>query len=85
MAAGTLTGAILLLAALFYGLTHALRSPQQAATGRSHSLVQFRDRGMKVAVRVLLSARRITVVVPAAAARLWHPLLTSLEQLPAFT
>jgi hypothetical protein len=34
---------------------------------------------------VLLSARRITVVVPAAASRFWQPLLASLEHLPAIT
>jgi hypothetical protein len=76
---------ILLLSMLAYGITHALRTLQEDATGRTHSLVQFRERVMKVAARILLSARRITVVVPAAAARYWQPLLARLERLPAFT
>jgi hypothetical protein len=75
----------LLLSMLAYQLTHALRTLQEEATGRTHSLVQFRERVMKVAARVLLSARRITVVVPAAASRFWQPLLASLEHLPAIT
>jgi len=76
---------IMLLSMLAYQLTHALRSFQEAATGRSHSLVQFRERVMKVATRVLLSARRITFVIPAAAARYWQPLLARLKQIPVFT
>lgn len=76
---------ILLLSMLAYQLTHALRALQEDATGRTHSIVQFRERVMKVAARVLLSARRITVVVPAAACRYWQPLLARLEQLPTFT
>jgi hypothetical protein len=59
----------LLLSMLAYQLTHALRTLQEEATGRTHSLVQFRERVMKVAARVLLSARRITVVVPGPASR----------------
>lgn len=75
----------LLLSMLAYQLTHALRALQEDATGRTHSLIQFRERVMKVAARVLLSARRITLVVPAAASRYWQPLLARLERVPAFT
>ena len=76
---------ILLLSMLAYELSHALRSLQEDATGETHSIVQFRERVLKVAARILLSAKRVTFVVPAAAARYWRPLLHRLEQMPAFT
>lgn len=77
--------ATLLLSVLAYELAHAMRSLHEAETNEKHGLVQFRERAMKVATRVLLSARRVTVVIPDAAARFWRPLLTRLEQLPACT
>lgn len=49
----------------------------------ANALVEFMERILKVAARILLSTRRVTFVVSAAAARYWRPLLIRLEKLPS--
>jgi hypothetical protein len=56
----------------------------EAAIGRTYSPVQLRKRVRNAAARILLSARRITVLVPADVSHYRSPLIR-IEQLPAFT
>lgn len=72
---------ILLLSALAYNLGHALRVVTADATGEPWSLQRLRDRVLKTAARVLVHARRATIVVPAAAGELWTAVWAALSGL----
>lgn len=62
---------ILLFSAMAYNLAHVVRVAAVAATGEGWSLQRLRDRVLKTAARVVVHARRATVVIPAAAAATW--------------
>ena len=51
------------------------------ATGEGWSLQRFRERLLKVAARVLLHGRRVTVVIAQGAAPLWRSLWEQLAHL----
>jgi hypothetical protein len=63
--------AILLFSAMAYNLAHALRVVANEATTGAWSVQRLRDRVLKTAVRVVVHARRATIVIAAAAAALW--------------
>jgi hypothetical protein len=65
---------LLLLNLLAYNLGHALRVLVQRATGKGVSLRRVRERVLRVAGRVLLHARRATLIVSESAAVLWRSL-----------
>jgi hypothetical protein len=65
---------LLLLAALAYQLVHVVRTFAQAATGTGWSLQRTREQILKVAARILLGGRRVTIVIAAAAAHTWTAL-----------
>lgn len=70
--------ALLLLNALAYGLVHAARTTMQAATGDGWSVRRTRDQILKVAARVLLHGRRVTLVVAQSAREIWKTLWANL-------
>ena len=78
--------ALLLLSALAYGLMHGLRVMAERATQRGWSLQRLREQLLKVAARLRRGGRRLTFVLPRAAARLqglvWRQ-LDALGPLPA--
>jgi hypothetical protein len=73
----------LILNALAYNLTHAARALMEDSTGEGWSLRRFRERILKVAARVLVHARRVTLVVAWEAAGLWRKLWKKLGVLSA--
>lgn len=73
--------AILLFSALAYNLAHSLRAMLAAETGERWSLQRLRERVLKTAVRVLVHARRATVVIAAGSAKSWTALWNRLGQL----
>lgn len=71
----------LLLHLLAYEAMHALRVPLEQLTGTGWSLKSLRERVLKTAARIHTHARRIHVVIPRTAARLWQRLLQYLPRL----
>ena len=72
---------VLLLNILAYEVVHAGRCLIEAATGQGWSLRRFRDHVLRAAARVVISGRRVTLVIGQACARLWHRLWPQLERL----
>ncbi len=70
----------LLLNALAYNLMHAARRLVARETQDGWSLGRFRERFLKVPARVLVHARRVTVVINRPAVGLWTHLLRALER-----
>ena len=54
----------------------------ETATGEGWSLRRFRDRVLRNAARVVVSGRRITMVIGETFARFWHRFWPRLERLP---
>jgi len=73
--------AILLLNALAFNLVHAVRVLISKADGHGWSLQRVRERILRVAGRVLLHGRRVTLVVCRAAAHEWSLLWRGLQHL----
>lgn len=73
--------ALLLLNALAYNVAHAARVLMEKATREGWSLKRFRERVLRVAGRLLLHARRATLVLGTASANLWTALLSQLRRL----
>jgi hypothetical protein len=73
--------AILLMNALAYNLLHAVRTLLERATGNGWSLKKVRERALKVAARVLIHSRYITMVIAPSSAQLWQALWKKLERL----
>lgn len=73
----------LILNALAYNLAHAARALMEDSTGEGWSLRRFRERVLRVAARVLVHARRVTLVVAREAAGLWQRLWKKLGALSA--
>jgi len=71
----------LLLNAWAYQTMHVCRTLVEKATGEGWSLQGFREHLLKVAARVLLHGRRVTVVIASASARLWGALWQQLGHL----
>ena len=65
---------------LAYQVAHAGRCLMEKATGDGWSLRRFRERLLKVAARVLLHGRRVTVVLAETAAKYWNALWSSIER-----
>lgn len=72
---------VLLLNILAYELVHAGRCLMETATGEGWSLRRFRERVLRAAARVVVSGRRITMVIGEAFARFWHRFWPRLERL----
>ena len=72
--------AILLLHLLAYELMHAGRRAMELATHTGWSLRRFRERVLRVGGRVLLHARRITLVIAQTAASVWAALWPRFER-----
>lgn len=72
---------LLLLNLLAYNLGHAVRVLVERATGRGMSLRRVRERVLRVAGRVLLHARRATLIVSESSAVLWRSLWPRLAAL----
>jgi len=72
---------ILLLNALAYNVAHALRCLVATAGGDSWGLQRLRERILRVPARILVHARRATVVIGMAAAPLWRLLWSRLQRL----
>lgn len=75
--------ATLLLCGLAYNLLHAARMLAEAVTGAGMSLKTLRQRVLTVASRVLLHARRATLIIGDLAAPLWRRLCAKLARLPS--
>jgi hypothetical protein len=75
--------AILLHSAVAYNLAHGLRLLVAEETGEGWSLQRLRDRVLKTAARVLVHARRATVVIAASSATIWSKLWNRLARLHA--
>jgi len=73
--------AILLLNALAYNVVHTARVLLEQATGEGWSLKRVRERVLKVAARILVHARYITMVIAPAAAKLWQTFWKKLSRL----
>lgn len=71
----------MILNALAYNLMHVGRTLVETATHQGWGLQRFRDRVLRVAVRVLIHANRAVVVVGEAGARWWTSLWGRLAQL----
>jgi hypothetical protein len=71
----------LLLNAWAYAATHVCRTLIERATGEGWSLQRVRERLLKVAARVLVHERRITIAIAGAAARLWEALWLQIKRL----
>lgn len=69
----------LLLVALAYNLMHAVRCLLENVTGEGWSLQRLRERVLKVPARLLLHARRVTVILLPAAAAIWSLLARALR------
>ena len=72
--------AILLLHLLAYELMQAGRRAMELATHTGWSLRRFRERVLRVGGRVLLHARRITLVIAQTAASVWAALWPRFER-----
>src|SRR3954471_5290301 len=72
--------ALLLLHLMAYELMHAGRRLMEIATRTGWSLRRFRERVLRVGGRVLLHARRITLVIAETAARHWAALWPRFER-----
>ena len=72
---------LLLLNALAYQLMHAIRGLVERATRRGWSLQRIRERVLRVPARVLLHARRATLVIGQASAALWQRVWKQLPRL----
>ena len=72
--------AVLLLHLLAYELMHAGRRMVEIATRTGWSLRRFRERVLRVGGRVLIHARRITLVIAETAARHWAALWPRFER-----
>jgi hypothetical protein len=72
--------ALLLLHLMAYELMHAGRRMMEIATRTGWSLRRFRERVLRVGGRVLLHARRITLVIAETAARHWAALWPRFER-----
>ncbi len=72
---------VLLLNILAYELVHAGRCLMETATGEGWSLRRFPERVLRAAARVVVSGRRITMVIGETFARFWHRLWPRLERL----
>lgn len=72
---------VLLLNILAYEVVHVGRCLIETATGQGWSLRRFRDHVLRAAARVVISGRRVTLVIGQACARLWHRLWPQLERL----
>lgn len=73
--------AILLHSAMAYNLAHGLRLLAAEVTGEGWSVQRLRDRVLKTAARVLVHARRATVVITASSATTWSKLWNRLARL----
>lgn len=73
--------ALLLLNLLAYGVLHAGRRRMEAATRTGWSLRRFRERVLKAGGRILLHARRATLVLADSAARFWRLLWPEVNRL----
>lgn len=73
--------AILLFSAIAYNLAHMLRAVLAAETGQGWSLQRLQDRVLKTAARVVVHARRATVVIAASGAKSWTALWNGLARL----
>jgi hypothetical protein len=71
---------ILLLHGIAYELMHAGRCVQEEVERKGVSLRRFRETVLKTGTRILLSARRVTVVLGRAAAELWSAWLRTREK-----
>ena len=72
--------AVLLLHLLAYEVMHAGRRVMEIATGTGWSLRRFRERILRVGGRVLIHARRVTLVVTETAAQYWAALWPRFER-----
>jgi hypothetical protein len=72
----------LLLQLMAYELMHAGRRMMEIATGTGWSLRRFRERVLRLGGRVLIHARRITLVIAETAARHWATLWPRFERCP---
>jgi hypothetical protein len=72
---------LLLLNALAYNAMHVVRTLVERDTGRGWGLQQVREQVLKVTARVLKHARRVTVIVPSTASKLWSGLWAQLSRL----
>ncbi len=72
---------VLLLNILAYEVVHAGRCLMEAATKEGWSLRRFREHVLRAAARVVVSGRRVTMVIGQAFARYWHRLWPRLEHL----
>ncbi len=70
---------VLLLNILAYEVVHAGRCLMEAATKEGWSLRRFREHVLRAAARVVVSGRRVTMVIGEAFARFWHRLWPRLE------
>ena len=70
---------VLLLNILAYEVVHAGRCLMEAATKEGWSLRRFREHVLRAAARVVVSGRRVTMVIGEAFARFWHQLWPRLE------
>jgi hypothetical protein len=78
--AGARNEALLLLHLMAYELMHAGRRAMEIATGTGWGLRRFRERVLRVGGRVLLHARRVTLVIAETAARHWAALWPRFER-----
>jgi hypothetical protein len=72
---------ILLLNALAYNVTHAVRTVVEHATGEGWSLKRVRERVLRVAGRLLVHSRRATLVLSQEVAAIWHGVWSKLGAL----
>ena len=73
--------ALLLLHLLAYEVMHTGRCVMEKITHTGWSLRRFRERVLKVGMRIVLHARRATLVIAETAASLWQDLWRSLDRL----
>ena len=73
--------ALLLLHLLTYEVLHSGRCVMEKITRTGWSLRRFRERVLKVGVRIVLHARRATLVIAETAAAHWQDLWHSLDRL----
>jgi hypothetical protein len=73
--------ALLLLNALAYNVLHVARVLMEEVTEEGWSLARLRERVLRVPGRVLVHARRATIVIGEGSVRLWGALLSRLSTL----
>jgi len=73
--------ALLLLNLLAYGVMHAGRRCMEAATRTGWSLRRYRERVLKAGGRILIHARRATMVIADSAARFWRLIWPAMDRL----